>query len=125
MPAPHVVTGAMLQCTFGAAPSVFTATPSPVMSSNMHVGTIFDNKPMMNIKPFGVCNAPSNPSNWKGPVFTPGPCVPVTAIGPWAPPSPTILVNGIPAFNALACLMCTWGGVIKPTNPGQTIETIP
>ena len=50
----QVCTGAMMTCTFGVAPSTFNATPRPVMTSNMPVGVITDNAPILNIPPFGT-----------------------------------------------------------------------
>lgn len=120
-----VCSGAMLQCTFGAAPSTMTVLPNnKVLTCNMPAATIMDNKPMVNILPFGVCNAPSNPSNWKGPVFTPGPCVP-NIVAPWAPGAPTVLIGNMPALNNSSKLMCMWAGVIQFTTPGQFTVQIP
>lgn len=114
-----VCNGAMMMCSFGLAPSTLMVLPqNRVMTSKQPMATIMENKPMVNILPFGVCNSPANPSNWKGPVFTPGPCIPNTVV-PWTPGSPTVLVGNMPALNNNCKLMCMWGGVIQITNPGQ------
>ena len=113
-----VINGAQLQCTFGAAPSVFSPTPgSMVKASKMDVGTIMDNVPMMNIKPFGMCNSTTNPSVISATaaaqgVHTPMPCIPVTA-SPWTPGSPTVMVGKKPALTDSCKLMCNWGGQIS------------
>jgi hypothetical protein len=118
-----------MMCTMGLAPSVFNATPKNVMTSFMPAGNIMDNKPIMNIPPFGMCQSPSNPTVAAATaaalgVLTPMPCVPMT-VAPWAPGSATLLVAGSPALNNTSSLACMWGGVIKIANPGQTTEMIP
>lgn len=125
----QVVTGAMMTCTFGVAPSTFNATPRPVVSSNMPVGVITDNAPVMNVPPFGMCNSIANPTVAAATsaalgVLTPMSCVPATP-APWVVGSPTVLVGMIPALNDTACLNCLWGGLIRFTTPGQVTEDIP
>jgi len=127
--AKQVVTTAMLQCTFGAAPSVFSATPKQVKSGMQDAGNIMDHKPMVNIKPFGVCSCPAFPATASATaaasgVLTPMPCIPNT-MAPWVPGSPTNPVSYFPALNDTSKLMCTWGGVISVTSPGQFTENIP
>lgn len=126
----QVCAGAMLQCTFGAAPSSLMVLPvNAVLTSNMPAATIMDNKPMVNILPFGMCSSPSNPTVAAATaaalgVLTPMPCVPVTT-APWVPGSATVLIKNIPALNESSKLMCSWAGVISVNNPGQTTEQIP
>jgi hypothetical protein len=125
----QVVTGALMTCSFGAAPSTFVATPRPVMSSYMTVGIITDNIPIANISPFGMCTSLANPSVAAATsaalgVLTPMPCIPNTP-SPWTPGSPTHIVTGIPALNDTCKLMCLWAGVISITYPGQVTEDIP
>ncbi len=125
----QVVTGAMMKCSFGAAPSVFNATPKQATSSMMIQGNIMDNKPMLNIPPFGMCMSLANPTVASATsaamgVLTPMPCVPNTP-APWVPGSPTVLVHNFPALNNTSCLNCIWAGVISIVNPGQTTEMIP
>jgi Domain of unknown function (DUF4280) len=123
-----VVNGAMLQCTFGAAPSSLTVLPvAKVMASSQPAATIMDSTPIANIKPFGVCMTPSNPqvaaatSAALG-VLTPQPCIPATA-SPWTPGSPTVTIGGQPVLTNLSKCMCTWGGVISVTaNPNMTVQ---
>jgi hypothetical protein len=123
-----VVNGAMLQCTFGAAPSALTVLPvTNLMAASQPVATIMDSKPMTNIKPFGLCATPSNPQVAAATaaalgVLTPQPCIPATA-SPWTPGSPTVMVSGQPALTNISKCMCTWGGVISVTaNPNATVQ---
>lgn len=127
---PHVCMGAMMQCTFGVAPSSLIVLPqNRVLTSKVPAATIMDNKPIVNVPPFGMCSSIANPTVAAATaaalgVLTPMPCVPVTP-APWAPGSPTVLVGGVPALNISSKLMCTWGGVISIVNPGQMTHQIP
>lgn len=125
-----VCNGANLQCSFGTAPATLTVLPDKfVMVSSQPMANIMDNKPMVNILPFGMCTTLTNPqvaaatSAAMG-VLTPMPCIPVTT-APWAPGSPTVLVANMPALNSDSKLMCQWAGVIQVTVPGQTQTNVP
>jgi hypothetical protein len=124
-----VTTGAQLQCTFGVAPSALVVIPqNRVMSGNKPVGTIMDNKPMMNIMPFGMCNTLTNPSVASATsaamgVLTPMPCIPVIA-APWVPGSPTVMIGRMPALTDACKLMCNWGGQISVL-PGPPTAKVP
>lgn len=126
----HVCNGAMLMCSFGVAPSVLTVLPvNRTLTSSMPAANIMDHIPMVNIMPFGMCITPSNPAVAAATaaamgVLTPMPCIPVTA-APWIVGSPTVLLGNMPALNNTSTLMCTWGGVITVTVPGQFTEQIP
>lgn len=126
----HVCTGATLQCSFGVAPSSLAVLPaSGVMAGGMPAANIMDNKPMVNILPFGMCNSMSNPVVAAATAaalgaMTPMPCIPVTA-APWAPGSPTVLVANMPGLQNSSKLMCNWGGVIQIVAPGQFTSMIP
>jgi Domain of unknown function (DUF4280) len=124
-----VCMGAMLQCSFGAAPSSLMVLPSNAVLTGTPAATIMDNIPMTNILPFGVCSSPANPEVAAATaaalgVLTPMPCIPVTA-APWAPGSPTVLIANMPALNNSSKLMCNWGGAIQINDPGQTQTSIP
>ena len=126
--AQEVCMGAMMQCTFGMAPSVLTVVVPLVSNEVKPAANINDHIPMVNILPFGMCQSPSNPTVAAATaaamgVLTPMPCIPVTP-APWVPGSPTILLRGMPALNNTSKCMCTWGGVIQFTNPGTTKELI-
>jgi hypothetical protein len=122
--------GAMMQCSFGVAPSSLVVLPAnKVMVENMPAANIMDNKPMVNILPFGMCNSPSNPTVAAATaaalgVLTPMPCVPVVA-APWVPGAPTALIGNMPALNNTSKCMCNWGGVIQITNPGAMKTQVP
>ena len=117
-----VATG-QCRCVFGVAPSVFMALPtSRVMVENKPAATIMDNKPMLNILPFGMCMSIANPTVAAATaaafgVLTPMPCIPVT-VAPWVPGNPTVLIGNFPALNNTCTLICNWGGVIQFMNPG-------
>jgi hypothetical protein len=126
----QVINGAMLQCTFGAAPGTLMVLPTgKVMAGKQPAATIMDNKPMMNIMPFGVCMSIANPTVAAATaaalgVLTPMPCIPNTA-APWVVGAPTVMVAKMPALNESSMLMCNWAGVIKVVMPGQFTVMIP
>ncbi|MBP1932256.1 DUF4280 domain-containing protein [Ammoniphilus resinae] len=124
-----VTAGAMLQCSFGTTPSSLIVLPANRVMSAAPTANIMDNKPMVNILPFGMCNSIANPAVAAATAaafgaHTPMPCVPVTA-APWVPGSPTVLVANMPALNNTSKCMCNWGGVISITNPGQMTVQVP
>jgi hypothetical protein len=125
-----VCQGAQLTCIFGVAPSVLTVLPvNRVLTSKNPAATIMDNKPLVNILPFGMCITPSNPQVAAATaaafgVLVPQPCIPVIT-APWMPGSPTVLIGGQPTLNATSQCMCAWGGVIKPISPGQFTVNVP
>lgn len=121
--------GATISCPFGMAPSTLMVTPENQVLNNMPVATIDNNKPMVNILPFGMCTSLSNPQVSAATaaalgVLTPMPCIPVIS-APWTPGSPTVLIGGKPALNQTSKLMCNWGGVIQIVNPGTTSIQVP
>lgn len=128
--AQQVANGAMLQCSFGAAPSSLVVIPSPMVNADkMAAATIMDNIPMTNIMPFGMCNSIANPqvaaatSAALG-VLTPQPCIPATT-APWVPGCATVMIGKKPALNNTSKCMCNWAGVISITNPGTSTVNIP
>jgi hypothetical protein len=126
----QVVNGAQLACTFGAAPSTLTVLPvNRVQAEKQYAANIMDYKPMVNIMPFGMCSAPTNPQVAAATtaalgVLTPQPCLPATTT-PWTPGAPTVQIAGIPALDNASKCMCTWAGVITVTSPGETSKQIP
>ena len=121
--------GAVMQCSFGAAPSSLVVLPVNAVLTGTPAATIMDNVPITNVPPFGMCSSLSNPMVAAATaaalgVLTPMPCVPVTP-APWAPGSPTMLVGNMPTLNDSSKLMCAWGGVIQFTAPGQTTMMVP
>ncbi|MDT7687906.1 MAG: hypothetical protein QOE46_665 [Acidobacteriota bacterium] len=125
----QVCMGAMLQCSFGAAPSSLVVLPSNRTMTTTPAATIMDHAPLVNIMPFGVCSSPANPTVAAATaaalgVLTPMPCVPATA-APWIVGAPTVLIGNMPALNNTSKLICNWGGIIQVVNPGQTTVMIP
>lgn len=126
----HVCHGALLQCSFGAAPSSLAVLPtSLVMSAGLPAANILDNKPMLNVMPFGMCSSLANPTVAAATaaalgVLTPMPCIPMT-LAPWVPGVPTVMVGNVPALSCASKLMCSWAGVIQVVSPGQATEMLP
>src|SRR3954462_8692566 len=122
--------GAMLQCSFGVAPSSLIVLPlNRVMVNNMPAANVMDNKPIMNIPPFAMCQSMANPMVAAATaaalgVLTPMPCLPVTA-APWAPGSATVQVANMPALNNSSKCTCNWGGVISINVAGQFTTMVP
>ena len=120
-----VCTGALLQCTFGAAPASFSALPTPrVMTCSLPGGVMTDSAPIANIPPFGMCMSLSNPMVAAATAaalgaLTPQPCIPVPA-GPWLNPSTKVMIGGSPALTNGSKLMCAYGGQISVQFAGQT-----
>lgn len=126
----QVVNTAQLACSFGAAPSALTVLPvNRVKCGNQPAANIMDHKPNVNIMPFGMCAAPTNPqviaatSAALG-VFTPQPCVPVTP-APWVPGALTVNIANQPALDNVSKCNCTWLGIISVVMPGQLQTNIP
>jgi hypothetical protein len=126
----QVTSGAMLRCSFGAAPSALQVLPvKRVMAGGMPTGTITDHNPIVNIPPFGMCSSPTNPTVATATtaalgVLTPMPCVPATP-APWVPGVPTVMLGGTPAIDNSCQLTCLWAGVIQISTPGQFTVMVP
>jgi len=124
-----VCTGALMKCSFGVAPSALMVLPmNRVLACNMPAANIMDNKPLVNILPFGMCQSPANPMVIAATaaalgVLTPMPCIPNT-VAPWTPGNPKTLIGSMPAINNSSKLMCLWGGMIAINFAGQvTVQT--
>lgn len=123
-----VVTGAVLQCSFGMAPSTLNALPtSRVMVEGRPVADITSTATGVNIPPFGMCTSLANPTVAAATsaalgVLTPMPCVPLVT-APWVPGAPTTMVGGKPTLVSPSTAICAYGGVISLTNPGSTKTT--
>src|SRR5471032_154831 len=120
----QVCMGAMLKCSFGVAPGTLMVLPANAVLTAVPDANIMDNKPMVNIMPFGMCQSLANPMVVAATaaalgVLVPMPCIPVT-VAPWIPGgAPTMLLGPMPALDANSTLMCNWAGVIKILFPGQ------
>jgi Domain of unknown function (DUF4280) len=117
------VQGAVLQCSFGLAPSTLNPLPvTRVVIEGRPAATITDMAPLVNIPPFGMCNSLANPMVAAATaaalgVLTPMPCVPAT-VSPWQPGAPRTTIGGTPALVSGSMCNCAWGGVINLLLPG-------
>ena len=113
----------MLQCSFGMAPSTFSVIdPMRPKVQNKPTGNIMDNKPMVNIMPFGMCQSMANPTVSAATAaaaggLTPMPCVPVI-MAPWTPGGMAKISNFPALLDNCKCI-CNWGGNISVTMPGN------
>ena len=126
----QVSMGALMTCTFGAAPSALVVLPvNKVLAEGPPAANIMDHVPMVNILPFGVCNSPANPMVAAATaaalgVLTPMPCIPMT-MAPWMPGATTVLIANMPALDNVSKCLCTWGGAIAFTTAGTVKTMIP
>jgi Domain of unknown function (DUF4280) len=126
----QVCMGAMMTCTFGAAPSSLVVLPTnKVLTGQVPDANIMDHIPMTNIMPFGTCMSLANPTVAAATaaalgVLTPMPCIPNTP-APWVPGAPTVLLGNMPTLDNTCQLMCMWAGVIMFTNAGQETVMVP
>ena len=126
----QVCMGALMQCTFGMAPSSLVVLPTNrVLTNEMPDANIMDHIPMVNIMPFGMCMSVANPTVAAATaaalgVLTPMPCIPATP-APWVPGAPTVAIGGMPALDNTSKCMCNWAGVITLITPGEFTEQIP
>jgi uncharacterized Zn-binding protein involved in type VI secretion len=118
-----VVTGAMISCSFGLAPSTLNALPTPrVMIEGRPAAVISSMIMGANIPPFGMCSSLANPTVAAATaaalgVLTPMPCIP-TIVAPWAPGAMKTMIGGIPALVAGSMCNCAFGGVVTIGMPG-------
>ncbi len=126
----QVSMGAVLQCSFGAAPSSLVVLPvNLVMGEGPPAANIMDHIPMVNIMPFGMCMSPANPMVAAATaaamgVLTPMPCIPNTP-APWVAGAPTVLLGNQPTLDNVSTCNCIWGGVITIVQPGTVKTMVP
>ncbi len=126
----QVCMGAMMQCSFGMAPSSLVVLPTnKVMTNMVPDANIMDHIPMTNIMPFGMCQSLANPTVAAATaaalgVLTPMPCIPATP-APWVAGAPTVLLGNFPTLDNVSQLMCIWGGVITFTDAGEETVQVP
>jgi len=122
--------GAMMQCSFGMAPSSLVVLPTNrVMTNQMPDANIMDHIPTTNIMPFGMCMSIANPVVASATaaalgVLTPMPCIPATP-APWVAGAPTVLLGNFPSLDNVSQLMCMWAGVITFVDAGEVTVDIP
>jgi Domain of unknown function (DUF4280) len=122
-----VSAGAVLQCSFGAAPSSLSVLPVGRPLAPAPVATIADVIPFVNVMPFATCSSLANPAVAAATAaalgaLSPMPCTPVPA-GPWVPGVPGVLIGNMPALDQTCKLACAFGGVIQIVSPGQFVAT--
>src|SRR3974377_2161215 len=126
----QVCMGAMMQCSFGMAPSSLVVRPANrVLTGQVPDANIMDHLPLVNIMPFGMCMSPANPTVAAATsaalgVLTPMPCIPNTP-APWVPGAPNVLLGNSPTLDNTSKLMCMWGGVIQFVTPGEFTVMVP
>ena len=119
-----VTMGAILQCSMGMAPCTLMVTGVRPTCCNMMMAVKTDFT-MTNIPTFGMCQSMANPavaaatSAAMG-VLTPSACTPMIA-APWTPGSMQVKVSNIAALTDNSKCMCSYGGTISITNPGNTM----
>lgn len=124
-----VIDGASLECTQGTSPSTLTVLPSLANADEHPVATVRDHLPMVNVAPFGMCQAMANPQVASATaaaqgVLTPQPCVPVLNDA-WAPGAAYVTVEGAQKAAALtddSRCACQWSGSISITDAASDIE---
>ena len=123
-----VVTGATCMCTMGTAPGQINPTNQPnIRLGGKPVASIADAAPISNVMPCGMCTSLANPLVASATaaalgVLTPQPCIPAP-LGIWTCPG-TVRVGGKPILTSEGKLMCSYGGTVSITNPGQaTVRT--
>ncbi|MBR5578965.1 MAG: DUF4280 domain-containing protein [Lachnospiraceae bacterium] len=115
--------GAVCTCTFGTAPGNLNVTSQiTCLAEGRPSATIQDCTPA-NITPFGMCTTMSNPQVAAATaaamgVLTPQPCT-LVAAGGWIPTKPNVIIGGKPCLTSDSKLMCSYGGCISITLPGQ------
>ena len=126
----QVCMGAMMQCSFGVAPSSLVVLPTNrVLTNQVPDANIMDHIPMVNIMPFGMCMSIANPTVAAATaaalgVLTPMPCIPATP-APWVAGAPTVLLGNFPSLDNVSQLMCMWAGVITFVDAGEVTVEIP
>ncbi|MDR0919778.1 MAG: DUF4280 domain-containing protein [Oscillospiraceae bacterium] len=118
-----VCCGALLQCSFGVAPSPLMVIPqNMVLCGAMPAATVMDFTPT-NIITFGLCQSMLNPTVAAATaaamgVLTPMPCQPLV-IAPWTPGSTKTMIGNMPALTDNSKTTCAFGGTISINFAGQ------
>ena len=127
MGAPQVVDSAIMQCSFGMAPSSLGVLPvGRVTVEGRAAAAIIDAIPVVNIRPFGMCSSLANPTVAAATsaalgVLTPQPCMPATA--GWIPGATGTLIGAAPALTSASTCQCAYGGIITILHPGTVTTT--
>ena len=112
-------------CSFGTTPANLNVTSQKTLIvDGKPAATIQDTAPIINITGCGMCSSLANPQVAAATaaalgVLTPQPCIPATA-GNWISTQTTCLAEGKPCLTHDSKVMCSYGGSITISNPGQT-----
>ena len=126
----QVCMGAVMQCSFGMAPSSLVVLPTNMTyTDQVPDANILDHIPMVNIMPFGMCASLLNPTVAAATAaamgaLTPMPCIPNTP-APWAPGASTVMLGNAPSLDNVSKLVCIWGGIIQFASPGEFTVGVP
>lgn len=117
-----VTMGATLQCSMGLSPCSLMVTGMRPTCCNMMMAVTTDYT-MANIPTFGMCQSLANPAVASATsaamgVLTPSACTPMIA-APWSPGSMQVKVSNIAALTDNSKCMCSYGGTISITSPGN------
>jgi Domain of unknown function (DUF4280) len=115
----QVCTGASLQCSFGTAPSTFSASGTEVSATD--AAGVTTDVTSSNVPPFALCTSPSNPAV-SAADGAPQPCVPV--LTPWSPGASDVTIGEVAALDDSCQCQCSWGGVITVASAGQTSVSV-
>ena len=108
----QVNTGTLIKCSFGAIPSPLNVLPiNKVLTVATLAAVMTDQRPLLNIMPFGLCQSPANPAVAAA-FGAPMPCMP-NIVSPWLPPAIKTQIANTPAINDQAKCFCCWGGMIS------------
>ena len=122
-----VVHGAQLRCGEGTSPANLSVLPtSEARGGDDPAATVMDQKPMVNVPPFGMCRTQANPQVASATaaaqgVLTPMPCMPILP-APWSPGATYVKVGSLAALTADSTCTCQWTGTIEVVDPGSEIE---
>ena len=117
--------GAELQCNCGDNNSIYTVLPTKkILINNKPLAVISDTKPMINIKPFGLCKSMANPTVAAATAANKGklqkmPCVP-NIVEPWSDGIKHFLSKEQTPCN-LSKVKCLYSGIIRVVDSGQNI----
>ena len=107
-----------------SAPVPLATTPkSTPVNAGSPAANVEDYVPLTNIPSFGMCGAIANPAVAAATAaaagtFTPAPCTPAVNT-PWTPGAGRVKIDGEPALHTGCQAMCTWGGAITISTPGN------
>ncbi len=118
-----VITGALLSCSMGTAPTALVVTSNVTVLSTLTAATIMDYAPLVNIPTFAMCASTSNPTTIAATaaasgVYTQGACIPACA-APWSPGAGKTTIGGIAALLDSDTCSCSYGGSVSISFAGQ------